>query len=57
LAGRYSLAFDDIRSVAKQALRHRILLTFDAQRQGTTPESIIESVLEAVPENIQRAVR
>ena len=50
LAGRYNLAFDDVRAVAKPALRHRLLLTFDAQRQGISPDGLIEEALARVPE-------
>ncbi|MGH2391061.1 MAG: AAA family ATPase [Chloroflexota bacterium] len=50
LAGRYNLAFADVRSIAKPALRHRMVLTFDAQRQGISPDTIIDQVVTAVPE-------
>jgi len=50
LAGRYNLAFQDVRAVAKIALRHRILLTFDAQRQSMTADAIIEEALASIPE-------
>lgn len=50
LAGRYNLAFEDVRAVAKPALRHRLLLTFDAQRQGISPDGLIEEALARVPE-------
>jgi len=50
LAGRYNLAFQDVRAVAKIALRHRILLTFDARRQSMTADAIIEEALASIPE-------
>jgi MoxR-like ATPase len=50
LAGRYNLAFEDVRAVAKPALRHRLVLTFDAQRQNILPDAIIDEVLANVPE-------
>ncbi len=50
LAGRYNLAFEDVRAVAKPALRHRIVPTFNAQRQGISLDTIIEEVLSQVPE-------
>lgn len=53
LAGRYNLAFEDVRAVAKVALRHRIILTFDAQRQGMTADAIVEEAVAAVPEEIR----
>ncbi len=53
LAGRYNLSFGDVRAVAKVALRHRILLTFDAQRQGMTTDAIVEEVVASVPEEVR----
>ena len=50
LDGRYNLAFEDVRAVAKLALRHRLMRTFDAERQGTTADEIIEDVVARVPE-------
>jgi MoxR-like ATPase len=50
LDGRYNLAFADIRAVARPALRHRLVLSFDAQRQGITPDSIIDEVIKRIPE-------
>ncbi|HWE63156.1 MAG TPA: MoxR family ATPase [Chloroflexota bacterium] len=50
LDGRFSLAFEDVRAVARPALRHRIMLSFDAQRQGITADTIVDAVVEQVPE-------
>jgi MoxR-like ATPase len=52
LAGRFNLAFADIRTMARPALRHRIVLSFDAQRQGITPDAIIDQVVAQVPEEV-----
>ncbi len=46
--GRYNVAIEDIEAVAYPALRHRILLNFEAEAQGITPEQVIEAVLEHV---------
>ena len=53
LAGRYNLAFQDVRAVARVALRHRLMLTFNAQRGGVTADAIIEEVVTSVPEDVQ----
>ena len=49
LVGRYNVAFEDIRAVAFAALRHRLLLNFEAQAEGMAADSIIEELLKAVP--------
>jgi MoxR-like ATPase len=48
LAGRYNVAYDDLHAVARPALRHRLILNFEAQAEGVEPDAIIESVLESV---------
>jgi MoxR-like ATPase len=46
LDGRHNLAVEDIRAIALPALRHRLVLTFDAEREAITPESIITDALD-----------
>src|SRR6267378_3965523 len=41
LEGRYNVAFDDIRAVALAALRHRIILGFEADAEGITTDKLI----------------
>ncbi|MDH7504224.1 MAG: MoxR family ATPase [Verrucomicrobiota bacterium] len=49
--GRFNVSFDDIRAVALPALRHRLILNFEAEAEGVTTDKIIEQVLSEVPEN------
>ena len=44
-AGRAAVARDDVRTLAHAALRHRIVLNFEAEAEGITPEQIIEEAL------------
>jgi MoxR-like ATPase len=48
LDGRYNVAFDDLRQAATPALRHRLILNFDAQAEGISTDEVITSLLEAV---------
>jgi len=50
LAGRYNVAFDDLRAVAPAALRHRILLNFEGQAEGVSTDDVVAEVVEAVAE-------
>ena len=43
--GRFNVAFEDIKALAKPALRHRIALNFEGMAQGRTPDDIIEELL------------
>ena len=48
--GRYNVAFSDVRRAALPALRHRLILNFEAQAEGVNPDTLIQQVLSAVPE-------
>ena len=50
LSGRYAVTLEDIRRVAHPALRHRLLLNFQAEADRVLSDDIVTSVLEAVPE-------
>jgi MoxR-like ATPase len=50
LAGRVNVAFDDIRRVAVATLRHRLILNYDAEARGLTPDRVVAELLGAVPE-------
>jgi MoxR-like ATPase len=52
LAGRHSLAFEDVRAVAHAALRHRIGLSFEAEREGVSAAAVVDDALARVPEEI-----
>ncbi|MFP4344805.1 MAG: AAA family ATPase [Anaerolineales bacterium] len=48
LAGRYNVAFEDVQAVAAAALRHRLILTYQAEAEDITPDQIVRTVLETV---------
>ena len=48
-SGRYNVSFDDIKTYAKPALRHRLILNFEGEAEGVTTDRVIDQVLEAVP--------
>jgi MoxR-like ATPase len=49
LAGRLNVSEEDLRLVASPALRHRVILSYEAIADGITPDSVVASVLEHVP--------
>jgi MoxR-like ATPase len=51
LGGRPALAFRDIREVAHAALRHRLVLSFDAQREGISPDAVIDAAIGVIRES------
>jgi MoxR-like ATPase len=48
LDGRYNVSFDDIKKVAKPALRHRIILNFEGEAEGIATDAIVQNILEKV---------
>ncbi|MCD6118655.1 MoxR family ATPase [bacterium] len=48
IAGRYNVSADDIRDCAYGALRHRLILNFEAEAEGVDPDAIVEEVLSKV---------
>jgi MoxR-like ATPase len=47
--GRPNLSVEDVRAVALPALRHRLVLTIDAERQGVSADEIVAEALAALP--------
>jgi MoxR-like ATPase len=50
LEGRYNVSFEDIRSTYLPALRHRILLNFEAQAENVPSDAILTEILGIVKE-------
>ena len=51
LRDRLHVACDDIRAVARPALRHRVLLNFEGEADRIDPDSILDAVIESTPES------
>ncbi len=50
LDGRYNVSFEDVRRVYLPALRHRIIVNFEAQAEGIEPDRVLSELLEQVAE-------
>ena len=48
LAGRDYVVPDDIQSMAHEVLRHRILLTYEAEAEGVTPDEFINELMNQI---------
>ncbi|MGH9243682.1 MAG: AAA family ATPase [Acidimicrobiales bacterium] len=49
LDGRPNVAADDLRAMAPAAVRHRLVLGYEATADGVAADSLVASVLDAVP--------
>ncbi len=47
LAGRYHVAREDIRAVALPALRHRVVMNFEGEAEGVSPDDVVRDALAA----------
>src|SRR5437870_6403506 len=52
LEGRYNVSFEDIRRVYLPALRHRVLLNFEAQAENIASDTVLAQVLNDVQEKV-----
>jgi len=48
--GRVHVSVEDVRAVALPALRHRLLLNFEAEAEGIDPDHVVREVVEEVSE-------
>ena len=48
LEGRDYVGPEDIQAIAPDVLRHRLVMSFEAEADGITPDSVIEGVLDGV---------
>ncbi len=48
LEGRFNASVEDLRAVAKAALRHRLILTYEAEAEGITADHLVEVLLASV---------
>jgi MoxR-like ATPase len=56
LRGRRHVLASDIRDLAPEVLRHRLVLSYEGLSEGARPDDLLEKVLEAVPEPDRRPV-
>jgi MoxR-like ATPase len=49
IRGRDYVTSEDVRALAKDALRHRLVLSYQALAEGVTPDTILDKVIAAVP--------
>jgi len=49
LDSRFNVSYEDIRKAALPAMRHRIILNFEAQAEGISTDEVIKKLLESLP--------
>lgn len=53
LDGRFNVAVEDVRRTYLPAIRHRIILNFDALAEGISPDHILLDILNEVPQKVE----
>ena len=49
LQGRGYVTPQDVKDIAFDVLRHRVILTYEAEAEEKTPEDVIQMILNTVP--------
>ncbi|MBL8856036.1 MAG: MoxR family ATPase [Planctomycetaceae bacterium] len=52
LDGRYHVSFEDVRRVYLPAMRHRVILNFEALAEAKTTDQVLLEILEKLPEAV-----
>ena len=50
MRGRLNVSINDVRALALPALRHRLILNFDAHAEGKTTDEILTEILDSMPQ-------
>lgn len=50
LEGRFNVSFEDVRRVCLPAMRHRVVVNFEAQAEGISADQVVLEILDQVPE-------
>lgn len=53
LEGRFNVAFEDVRRVFLPAMRHRVVLNFEAQAESIAPDAVLMEILDEVKEKAE----
>jgi MoxR-like ATPase len=53
MQGRFNVSFEDIEAVATPAMRHRLILNFEAEAEAITTDQILAQILKDVPHDAQ----
>ena len=53
LGGRYNVSFEDVRRVYLPAMRHRVILNFEAEAESVDPDDVLVEILKHVPEKAE----
>jgi MoxR-like ATPase len=56
LEGRFNVSFEDIRRAYLPAMRHRVILNFEAQAEGMETDHVLLEILEQLPEKADQAL-
>jgi MoxR-like ATPase len=57
MAGRYNVSHEDIRAAALPALRHRILLNYEAEADGVSSDSVVAAITTHIDKAEREPIR
>jgi len=55
LNNRFNVSYDDISKMVHPGLRHRLILNFEGEAEGVTPDQVIDEIVEKTPKSMEVA--
>ena len=55
LDNRYHASFEDVQAVALPALRHRLILNFEAEAERIDTDTVVKEILKTLPKQLEEA--
>ena len=52
LDGRFHVSFQDVKDVLVPAMRHRVILNFEAEAEGMNTDKVLADLLTAIPTQV-----
>ena len=53
LEGRFNVSFEDVRRVYLPAMRHRVVVNFEAQAEGVSSDQVLLEILDQIPDKVE----
>ena len=52
LHDRFNVSYEDVTRMVHPALRHRLILNFEGEAEGITPDDVLDKIVEQVPKSV-----
>ncbi len=53
--GRYNVSFEDVARAVLPSMRHRLILNFEGEAEGISPDDVLRDILKSIPRQAEAA--